>query len=123
MKNELQLLKEANDILRSISAIIDRKGKTTNWEGINKVVKMALAEQHELLLAKNCYISDVSFNEAEYCTKCGKRKRMKGDGTIELLCECSEVEVCGCGSNNMFVDEGKLYCSNCRKLANIAPQT
>ena len=32
----------------------------TNWEGINKVLKMALAEQHELLLAKNCYISDVS---------------------------------------------------------------
>lgn len=60
MKSELQLLKEANDILRSISAIIDRKGETTNWEGISKKVKMALAEQHELLLAKNCYIAGVN---------------------------------------------------------------
>jgi len=60
MKSELELLKEANDILRSVNSIIERKGKTTNWDGISKQVKMALAEQHELLLAKNCYIADVS---------------------------------------------------------------
>ena len=43
---------------------------------------------------KQCNLHCVSFNEAEYCNKCGKRKKMKGDGTLELLCECSEVEVC-----------------------------
>lgn len=59
MKSELQLLKEANDILRSVNSIIERRGKTTNWEGIDKKVKMALDEQHKLLLAKNCYTSDV----------------------------------------------------------------
>lgn len=26
--------------------------------------------------------------EPEFCTHCNKRKRMKGDGTIEKLCEC-----------------------------------
>jgi hypothetical protein len=60
MKSELELLKEANDILRSVNSIIERKGETTNWDGIAQKVKMALAEQHELLLAKNCYIADVS---------------------------------------------------------------
>jgi hypothetical protein len=57
MKSELQLLKEANDILRSVNSIIERRGETTNWEGIYKKVKIALSEQHELLLAKKCYIS------------------------------------------------------------------
>ncbi|MEB3213768.1 MAG: hypothetical protein VKL39_20640 [Leptolyngbyaceae bacterium] len=35
----------------------------------------------------------------------------------------SEAEVCKCGSKNMFVDEGKLYCSDCRKLADVHLQT
>ena len=26
--------------------------------------------------------------EGKFCPDCGKRKNMKGDGTIELLCEC-----------------------------------
>lgn len=69
MKSELQLLKEANDILRSVNSIVDRKGKETNWEGISKVVKMALAEQHELLLAKNCYIAAV---KNQVCDCCGE---------------------------------------------------
>lgn len=56
MKSELQLLKEANDIMRSMNAIIDRKGQQTFWDGISKKVKMALAEQHEVLVANNCYI-------------------------------------------------------------------
>jgi len=59
MKSLLQLLKEANDILRSVNSIIERRGEKTNWKKIDKKVKMALAEQHELLLAKYCYISDV----------------------------------------------------------------
>ena len=33
------------------------------------------------------------------------------------------AEVCKCGSKNMFVDEGKLYCSDCRKLADVHLQT
>lgn len=67
MKSEIQLLKEANDILRSVNSIIERRGETTNWEGIDKKVKMALAEQHELLLAKNCYISDVVNQACGHC--------------------------------------------------------
>ena len=42
MKSELQLLKEANDILRSVNSIIERRGETTNWEGIDKKVKIAV---------------------------------------------------------------------------------
>ena len=72
MKSELELLKQANAILRSVNSIVERKGETTNWEGISKVVKLALAEQHELLLAKNCYISDVSGSTFLVCNDCGK---------------------------------------------------
>lgn len=85
MKSELQLLEEANDILRSVNSIIERRGKTTNWEGIDKKVKMALAEQHELLLAKNCYIADVSV-ECEH-----EEKLMQGDGFVYVVCaKCGE---------------------------------
>lgn len=87
MKSELQLLKEANDILRSVNSIIKRKGKTTNWEGIDKKVKMALAEQHELLLAKKLHkplviksVCDCPHKERipltednKRCSKCGKK--------------------------------------------------
>lgn len=61
MKTQLELLKQANDILRSVNSIIDRQGKETNWEAISKVVKMALADQHELLQVNNCAIPDVRF--------------------------------------------------------------
>ena len=45
-------------------------------------------------VSKNSNAPAVGNNEeAEYCSKCGKRIKMK-DGTIELLCECSEVTVC-----------------------------
>jgi hypothetical protein len=80
MKSELQLLKEANDILRSVNSIIERKGNNTNWEGIDKKVNMALAEQHELLLAKNCYISDVinqACGDCLYYLTCNNESRDK----------------------------------------------
>jgi hypothetical protein len=72
MKNELQLLIEANDILRSVNAIIERRGKITNWEGIKQKVKLALAEQHELLLAKNCYQPDIKNAVCFLCNGSGK---------------------------------------------------
>jgi len=67
MKSEIQLLKEANEILRSVNSIIERKGKTTNWEGIDKKVKMALTEQHELLISKDCYKENSKNTECDYC--------------------------------------------------------
>lgn len=63
------------------------------------------------------HIQNVSFNEAEYCTKCGKSKRMKGDGTLELLCECSEVEVCQCAIPNTTM-ENVNWCIKCNKPIN-----
>ena len=80
MKRELQLLKEANEILRSVNSIIERRGETTNWEGIDKKVKMALDEQHELLLAKKCYISDVinhACGDCLYYLTCNSESRDK----------------------------------------------
>lgn len=38
------------------------------------------------------------------------------DAKDSELKRCSELEFCKCGSNFCYVDEGKLYCSNCRKL-------
>lgn len=52
MKTELELLKEANDLLRSINSIIERRGASTNWLSIEKQVKQALTEQHEVLYPK-----------------------------------------------------------------------
>lgn len=88
MKDKLQLLKEANDILRSVNSIIERKGKSTNWDAIEKKVKLALADHHKLL-HKNGNISDVigsSFVsaccEGEKCSVCGKDATHKLEETI-----------------------------------------
>ena len=32
--------------------------------------------------------NEVNLASNPYCPHCGKRKVMKGDGTLELLCEC-----------------------------------
>lgn len=48
MKTTEELLIEANDLLRSCNAIIERQGKNTNWDGIHKKIKAALKEQFAL---------------------------------------------------------------------------
>ena len=46
MKTETELLKEANEIIRSFAAVCDRKGEKTNWEALSMQVRRVLAEQH-----------------------------------------------------------------------------
>ena len=50
MKNDKELLKEANGIIRSFYSVIKRKGETTNWNALQLQVKRILKEQHELKL-------------------------------------------------------------------------
>lgn len=73
-------LKKANDILRSVSSIIDRKGKTTNWEGISKKVKIALNEQHELL--QKMYVK--SDKQIENYVNSYPRKHKEGLTSLEI---------------------------------------
>lgn len=47
MKNKDKLLLDSNNIIRSFSYIIERKGLATNWDGIGKEVKRILKEQHK----------------------------------------------------------------------------
>lgn len=49
-----ELLIEANDILRSVSSIADRKGADTNWHAFEKRVKSALKRQHKHLKEFSC---------------------------------------------------------------------
>jgi hypothetical protein len=46
MKNNKELLIEANSIIRSFKSVIDRQGKETNWEGLDIQVTRILKEQH-----------------------------------------------------------------------------
>jgi hypothetical protein len=48
-KSERQLIEDANDILRSINSIVERKGINTNWEGLDKKIKIILKEQHKYM--------------------------------------------------------------------------
>ena len=46
MKTETELLKEANELIRSVHAVCDRKGDKTNWDALSMQVRRVLAEQH-----------------------------------------------------------------------------
>jgi len=48
-KTERELLIEANDIIRSFHSVIERKGATINWEGLEIIVNRILKEQHKVL--------------------------------------------------------------------------
>jgi hypothetical protein len=42
-------LKEANEIIRSFSAVCDRKGERTNWGALTSQVRRILGAQHRLM--------------------------------------------------------------------------
>jgi hypothetical protein len=48
-KSERQLIEDANDILRSINSVVERKGFNTNWESLDKKIKMILKEQRKYM--------------------------------------------------------------------------
>lgn len=51
-KTDRELLFEANEIIRSMNSVIERKGAATNWEAFEKKVKGILKEQHKVLYPK-----------------------------------------------------------------------
>ena len=57
--DELDLLKEANEIIRSFHAVIERKGATTNWDGLKTQVKRILQNQHKYLYPER-YIESIT---------------------------------------------------------------
>jgi len=93
-------------------------GDTINAKGLQNWIEKYAENYHLRRMEANgadtsnsgLHLQRVSFNEAEYCSKCGKRKRMKGDGTLELLCECSEEEVCQDG-----LTKQNRFCCYCEK--------
>lgn len=54
----LELLTEANSLLRSASSIADREGKSTNWEAYSKQIKAALAKQHAVIFQRVDHVAD-----------------------------------------------------------------
>lgn len=54
MKTDRELLlekklAEANEIIRSFSAVCDRKGESTNWEALKMQVRTILDDQHRYM--------------------------------------------------------------------------
>ena len=45
----MDMLKKANEILRSAKSIADRKGESVNWEAFTARVDGALKEQHSVI--------------------------------------------------------------------------
>ena len=50
MKTEREMLKEANELIRSFNSVIEREGKDVNWNGLKQRVSRILQEQHKLKL-------------------------------------------------------------------------
>jgi hypothetical protein len=44
------MLEQANGIIRSFSAVCDRKGESTNWDALSMQVRKILADQHKFML-------------------------------------------------------------------------
>lgn len=49
----LKELKEANEIICSFHAIIEREGKDTNWKGMKFQVNEILKKQHKIIYPKS----------------------------------------------------------------------
>jgi|JI10StandDraft_1071094.scaffolds.fasta_scaffold126925_3 hypothetical protein len=45
-------LEAANGLIRSFSAVCDRKGEATNWDDLTRMVRAMLADQHRTLHAE-----------------------------------------------------------------------
>ena len=43
------MLKTANGLIRSFSAVCDREGGSTNWPALSTQVRKALADQHMVM--------------------------------------------------------------------------
>ena len=80
MKTEKELIKEANDIIRSFNSVIERSGAETNWEALNKQVKRILKEQHEYMFAEP---HEVSLVRCDFCSKQWTAVRPEGLTKIE----------------------------------------
>jgi hypothetical protein len=52
METKYELIKESNEVLRSCYSVIEREGKTTNWDALKTKVGEILKEQHEFLTYK-----------------------------------------------------------------------
>lgn len=87
MKTEKQLIREANDIIRSFNSVIERKGEQTNWEALDKQVKRILKEQHEYMFADPHEVSQVK------CDLCGKEwTAVRPEGLNKLECpQCGNM--------------------------------
>lgn len=48
----IEMIKEANGLLRSTHAIVKRRGKATNWVGFERLLTKALKEQHKIMYPK-----------------------------------------------------------------------
>ena len=49
MKIELELIQSANELIRSFHAIIERKGKNTDWDNISLITDLELKKQYDFL--------------------------------------------------------------------------
>lgn len=46
MKTDTELLKDANELIRSFYQVTARSGKETNWDALMKRIETILEEQH-----------------------------------------------------------------------------
>lgn len=87
MKNEKDLIKHANEIIRSFNAVIERKGDKTDWDALGKQVKKILKEQHEYMFSDPHEVSQVK------CDLCSREwTAVRPEGLTKLECpECGNM--------------------------------
>ena len=69
MKTDRELLKEANEILRSCNSVIERKGAQTNWDALEKRVKQVLNEQRKVLYPTDQFIQQQMISKIDLVDK------------------------------------------------------
>ena len=105
--------KEKTEIMTPIEYLKMKKIPKPTYEGVRLVDEGMSAFRIVNLLAE--YVTIVREQDAaNNASKCNLQNVSFSE---------ERAEVCKCGSKNMFVDEGKLYCSDCRKLADVHLQT
>lgn len=84
MKTDRELLKEANELIRSFNSVINRKGEQTNWEALGNKTNKILEEQHQVLKPE---IHKENEAKKLACPKCGKELIEKYSGVKCSKCD------------------------------------
>ncbi len=113
-----ELLSEANSLLRTAHAIVEREGRSTNWWGYSKLLNKALKRQHEYMypVTEKCAFCETRIGVPEpkayvvICASCRQkayktaealRKLLHADNDHMTACDrtMGDSHLCTCGAD------------------------